>query len=83
MADFNKFELVLLLKPLLGMKNVPWVLCGLILAIFDRNMQDWMQEHEDEISVHDAVMEALKEEGEENMISPIFSNRPESLSKLG
>lgn len=36
--DLEKLEVVMLLKPLLGMKSAPWGLCGLILAIYNRTM---------------------------------------------
>jgi hypothetical protein len=37
--DLKKLEIVLLLKPLLGMKSVPWGMCGLILSFNNRTIQ--------------------------------------------
>jgi hypothetical protein len=64
--DLVKLEMVLLLKPLLGMKNVPWGLCGLIIAIYNRAMQQTIQAYEDEKNVYKAVVEAFESEGKED-----------------
>lgn len=81
--DLDRLEMVLLLKPLLGMKSVPWGLCGLILAIFDRTMQQGIQEYEDEKSVYDAVVEALKDEGEEKIDVINIIKSPGKLEQIG
>ena len=46
--DLEKLEMVMVLKPLLGMKSIPWGLCGLILEIYNRTMQRAMQEYEED-----------------------------------
>ena len=61
--DLTKLEMVMLLKSLLGMKSIPWGLCGLILAVYNRTMQCAMQEYEEEKSLYDSMVEALKAEG--------------------
>lgn len=82
-ADLEKLEMVLLLKPLLGMKSVPWGLCGLIMAIYNRTLQQSLQEYEAEIGVYDAVVEALQEDGEEKIDIIKLSESPEKLKQLG
>jgi len=62
--DLEKLELVLILKPLLAMKTIPWGICGLILEIHQRTMQRNTQAHEAEQDIYDAVMNALKDAGE-------------------
>ena len=79
--DLVKLEMVLLLKPLLGMKNVPWGLCGLIIAIYNRAMQQTIQAYEDEKNVYKAVVEAFESEGKEDFEVADVLKSPISLSK--
>ena len=81
--DLVKLEMVLLLKPLLGMKNVPWGLCGLIIAIYNRAMQQTIQAYEDEKNVYKAVVEAFESEGKEDFeVTDVFKS-PDKLEQIG
>ena len=80
--DLEKLEMVLLLKPLLGLKSVPWGICGLILAIYNRSLQQTFQEYKAEIDVYDAVVEALQEDGEEKIDVIKLSETPGKLEQL-
>ena len=80
--DLEKLETVLLLKPLLGMKSVPWGICGLILAIYNRTLQQTFHEYEAEINVYDAVVEALQEDGEERIDVIKLGETPRKLEQL-
>ena len=80
--DLEKLETVLLLKPLLGMKSVPWGICGLILAIYNRTLQQTFHEYEAEINVYDAVVEALQEDGEERIDVIKLGETPGKLEQL-
>ena len=81
--DLVKLEMVLLLKPLLGMKNVPWGLCGLIIAIYNRAMQQTIQAYEDEKNVYKAVVEAFKSEGKEDFEVADVLKSPDKLEQIG
>ena len=81
--DLEKLEMVLLLKPLLDMKRVPWGLCGLILAIFERSMEKGIQKYEDEISVYEEVVKALKDEGEDKIDVIKLIKSPGKLEQIG
>jgi hypothetical protein len=81
--DHEKLEIVMLLKPLLGMKSIPWGLCGLILAIYNRTMQRAMQEYEEDKSVYDSVVEALKAEGVDDIDIPTILEHPDKLDQIG
>ena len=80
--DLEKLEMVLLLKPLLGLKSVPWGICGLILAIYNRSLQQTFQEYKAEVDVYDAVVEALQEDGEEKIDVIKLSETPGKLEQL-
>ena len=81
--DTKKLEVVMMLIPALQTKNIPWGLCGLILEIYNRTMQRAMQEYEEEQDVFDAVVDALKADGDE--IKDIFSilKHPDKLEQVG
>ena len=81
--DLEKLEVVMLLKPLLGMKSVPWGLCGLILAIYNRTMQRAMQQYEEDKSVYDSVVEVLKAEGEDDVDILKILEHPDKLEQIG
>ena len=81
--DLEKLEMVLLLKPLLGVKSVPWGLCGLIVGIYNRTMQKAIQEYEEDKVVYDAVVEAFKAEGEDSVDVVKIIESPEKLEQLG
>lgn len=81
--DLVKLEMVLLLKPLLGMKNVPWGLCGLIIAIYNRAMQQMIQAYEDEKNVYKAVVEAFESEGKEDFEVADVLKSPDKLEQIG
>ena len=80
--DLEKLEMVLLLKPLLGMKSVPWGLCGLIMGIYNRTMQKAIQEYEEDQGVYDAVVEAFKAEGEDSVDVVKIIESPEKLEQI-
>lgn len=80
--DLEKLEMVLLLKPLLGMKSVPWGICGLILAIFNRMLEQTFQEFKAEIDVYDALVEALQEDGGEKIDVNKLNETPGKLEQL-
>ena len=81
--DLEKLEVVMLLKPLLGMKSVPWGLCGLILAIYNRTMRRAMQQYEEDKSVYDSVVEVLKAEGEDDVDILKILEHPDKLEQIG
>jgi hypothetical protein len=81
--DTKKLEMVMMLIPALKMKRIPWGLCGLILEIYNRTMQRFMQENEEDQVVFDAVAEALKAEGEENIDAFAILEHPEKLEQVG
>lgn len=81
--NVQKLEMVMLLKPLLGMKSVPWGLCGLILAIYNRTMQQAMQQYEEDKSFYDSVVEAVKAEGEDEIDILKILEHPDKLEQIG
>jgi hypothetical protein len=81
--DLKKLEMVMLLKPLLGIKSVPWGLCGLILAIYNRPMQRAMQEFEEDQGFYDSVVEALKAEGIDDLDLQTILEHPDKLEQVG
>jgi glycerophosphoryl diester phosphodiesterase len=81
--DTKKLEMVMMLTPALRMKSIPWGLCGLILEIYNRTMQRAMQEYEEDRSVFDAVAEALKAEGEEEIDIFTILKHPDKLEQIG
>ena len=81
-GDLEKLEMVLLLKPLLGMKSVPWGSCGLIMGIYNRTMQKAIQEYEEDQGVYDAVVEAFKAEGEDSVDVVKIIESPEKLEQI-
>ena len=81
--DTRKLEMVMMLLPALEMKVIPWGLCGLILEIYNRTMQRFMQENEEDQGVFDAVAEALKAEGEEKIDVFTILKHPDKLEQVG
>lgn len=81
--DTRKLEMVMMLIPALEMKGIPWGLCGLILEIYRRTMQRFMQENEEDRGVFDAVAEALKAEGEEKIDIFTILKHPDKLEQVG
>ena len=81
--DTKKLEMVMMLTPALKMKSIPWGLCGLILEIYNRTMQQAMQEYEEDQGVFDAVAEALKAEGEEKIDIFTILKYPDKLEQVG
>jgi len=73
----------MMLTPALRMKSIPWGLYGLILEIYNRTMQQTMQEYEEDQGVFDAVAEALKAEGEENIDIFTILEYPDKLEQVG
>jgi hypothetical protein len=82
-SDANKLEIVIMLKPILGMKQTPWGLCGLIIAIYNRAMKPAIKAREDEIKVFDAVHETFEEEGEEKVDFRSLLRSPNKLEQIG
>jgi len=80
--DTKKLEIVMMLTPALRMKSIPWGLCGLILEIYNRTMQQTMQEYEEDQGVFDAIAEALKIEGEENIDIFTILKHPDKLEQV-
>jgi hypothetical protein len=81
--DTKKLEMVMMLIPALKMKRIPWGLCGLVLEIYNRTMQRFMQENEEDQGVFDAIAEALKAEGEENIDVFTILKHPDKLEQVG
>jgi hypothetical protein len=79
--EAEKLEMALLLGPLLKMKDLPWGVCGLIVAIYQRTLQKTMPEYEEEHKVFGDYLDALK-----TMKSPadLLENigRPEQMEQL-
>jgi len=81
--DTRKLEMVMMLIPALEMKSIPWGLCGLILEIYNRTMQRFIRENDEDQGVFDAVAEALKAEGEENIDVFTILKHPDKLEQVG
>ncbi len=81
--DIKKLEMVMMLIPALEMKGIPWGLCGLILEIYNRTMQRFIRENDEDQGVFDAVSEALKAEGEENIDVFTILKHPDKLEQVG
>jgi len=81
--DTRKLEMVMMLIPALEMKGIPWGLCGLILEIYNRTMQRFIRENDEDQVVFDAVAEALKAEGEENIDVFTILKHPDKLEQVG
>ena len=81
--DITKLEIVMMLTPALQMKSIPWGVCGLILAVYNRTMQRAMQEYEEDRSVFNVVAEALKAEGEEKIDVFAIFKHPDKLEQVG
>ncbi len=81
--DTKNLETVTMLTSALRMKSIPWGLCGLILEIYNRTMQQAMQEYDEDQGVFDAVAEALKEEGEEKIDILTILKHPDKLEQVG
>jgi hypothetical protein len=79
----KKLEMVKMLIPTLKMKRIPWGLCGLILEIYDRTMQQAMREFDKDQGVFDAVAEALKAEGEDKIDIFTILKHPGKLEQVG
>jgi hypothetical protein len=65
------------------MKEIPWGLCGLILAIYNRTMNQAMQEYEKEQEILEALTGAFQEEGEETIDINKIMESPEKLEQVG
>lgn len=88
-VDTNKLENALVLNPLLKMKKLPWGICGLILAIYDRSVKPTLEdasimdevfgdllddmEHNDNI---DTILAATKESEKINAFTKKFESIP-------
>lgn len=81
--DLEKLELVMVLKPMLNIKSIPWGLCGLILEIYGRTMQRAMQEYEEDQDFYDSVVEALKAEGLDDLDLQTILEHPDELEQVG
>jgi len=81
--DTRKLEMVMMLIPALKMKRISWGLCGLIQEIYNRTMQRFMQESEEDQGVINAVVEALKAEGEEEVDVFTMLKHPDKLEQVG
>lgn len=80
--DLENLEIVLLLKPLLGMRMDSWGVCGLILAIYHRSLQKIVQKHKAEIDLFDELVDGLQADREEiiDITKPI--KMPEKFEQL-
>jgi hypothetical protein len=58
--ETEKLELVLFLKPFLTLKETPWGVCGLILAIYARTMQKTLQAYEEENEIFGELFASVK-----------------------
>jgi hypothetical protein len=81
--DTRRLETVMMLIPALKIKSLPWGLCGLILEIYDRTMQQAMQEYEEDQGVFKAVEEALKAEGQEKIDLFTILKHPDKIEQIG
>ncbi|MGC1375090.1 MAG: hypothetical protein WA821_02640 [Anaerolineales bacterium] len=57
--DADSLEIAMLLKSALATKSIPWGLCGLVIAIYNRTMQRAMQAYEEEKELYDSIAEAV------------------------
>lgn len=81
--DARKIELVLAVGPMLKMKQVPWGICGLIIAIYDRSMKQTLDEFREQDEIIETMMKALKEEGQEVTSPDEILDSPEKLELAG
>ena len=81
--DPKKLEIVMVLIPALDLEVVPWGLCGLILAIYNRTMQQAIQEYKEQMSLYDSVVEALKSEGVDDTDIHTILEHPDKLEQIG
>lgn len=61
--DQKKLEVAFLLHPILSRQIELWGVCGLILGIYNRSMERYFGEREEENELIGAIASALKEEG--------------------
>jgi hypothetical protein len=47
-SEKKKLEIAFLLEPILSMKEIPWGVCGLVIAIYSRTFEQTLQEYEQE-----------------------------------
>lgn len=81
--DLDRFELVTLLQPLLSNKSMPWGICGLIIEIYNRTIERAMRQIEDEFSIFEPTVEALKTEGQDEIDIDNILEHPEKLEQIG
>ena len=80
--ETEKLTLVLLLKPLLTLKEVPWGLCGLILAIYTRTMQETLKVFEEENEVFGELLASLSPTDDPVKVLEVIET-PEQKERLG
>ena len=80
--DLEKLEMILILQPLLGMKDIPWGLCGLVVEIYIRTLKPVAQQVEEEQEILDALARVYKGEGEESFDNPKIMESPEKLDQV-
>jgi hypothetical protein len=80
--DLKKLDIALMLKPTLAIKEIPWGLCGLILEIYNRSMDQAMASYQEEQELVQALNEAIKVEGEELNINNL-TEPSEKLERIG
>ncbi len=82
-SDDKKIEMVMILQPLLDMKDIPWGLCGLIITIYSRTMEKEMKAFQEENEIFEALTEAIKkDEGEEKIDFIKIMKSPNKLEQL-
>jgi hypothetical protein len=84
-GDLQKLEIALLLGPVLQAKDFPWGVCGLIIAIYSRTMDQAMAEVQVEQDMYNAMTEAVKEEFKEKDPQELAEilNSPEKMDEIG
>jgi len=65
--DIKSWKMVMMLIPALEMKGIPWGLCGLILEIYNRTMQRFIRENDEDQGVFRCCCRSVKSRREENI----------------
>ena len=80
--DQDKLELAMLLQSILKMKKVPWGVCGLILAVYERSLKQGFDLYEQEQELFDAFSEAFRASGEEIADPKDLMQSPDKLTQI-
>ena len=81
--DLDKLELALLLQPILTETETPWGICGLILAIYYRTLEEATGEYREEESFYKELESIIEDEGGDIEVFRKLQDQPDKLAQLG